>query len=32
MSKKEQIREAAIKIIAKEGFYNATTDKISKEA
>lgn len=32
MSKKELIREAAIKVIAIEGFFNATTDKISKEA
>lgn len=32
MSKKEQIRLAAIKIIAKEGFFHATTDKIAKES
>ncbi len=32
MPKKEQIREAAIKIIARDGFFNATTDKIAKEA
>lgn len=32
MGKKEQIRQAAIKVIAKEGFFNATTDKIAKEA
>jgi len=32
MSKKDQIRKAAIKVIAKEGFFNATTDKIAKEA
>lgn len=32
MAKKEQIRLAAIKIIAKEGFYNATTDEIAREA
>ncbi|KJS79977.1 MAG: hypothetical protein JM58_19405 [Peptococcaceae bacterium BICA1-8] len=32
MPKKDQIRMAAIKVIAKEGFFNATTDKIAKEA
>jgi len=32
MTKKEQIRIAAIKVIAREGFFNATTDKIAKEA
>jgi len=32
VAKKEQIRLAAIKVIAKEGFFNATTDKIAKEA
>ncbi len=32
MSKKEQIREAAVKIIARDGFFNATTDKIATEA
>lgn len=32
MSKKELIRVAAIKIIADEGFFSATTDKIAKEA
>jgi TetR/AcrR family fatty acid metabolism transcriptional regulator len=32
MTKKDQIRIAAIKVIAKEGFFNATTDKIAKEA
>jgi TetR/AcrR family fatty acid metabolism transcriptional regulator len=32
MSKKEQIRAAAVKVIASEGFFNATTDKIAKEA
>jgi len=32
VQKKEQIRMAAIKVIAKEGFFNATTDKIAKEA
>ena len=29
MSKKEQIRAAAVKIIARDGFFNATTDKIA---
>lgn len=32
MSKKELIRMAAVKIIADEGFFLATTDKIAKEA
>lgn len=32
MSKKELIRTAAVKIIADEGFFAATTDKIAKEA
>jgi TetR/AcrR family fatty acid metabolism transcriptional regulator len=32
MSKKEQIRAAAVKIIARDGFFNATTDKIAAEA
>src|SRR5690554_2593021 len=30
--KKEWIRKAAISIIAREGFYNCTTDKIAEEA
>lgn len=32
MPKKELIRKAAVKIIADEGFFSATTDKIAKEA
>ncbi|MBK5261125.1 MAG: helix-turn-helix transcriptional regulator, partial [Peptostreptococcaceae bacterium] len=32
MSKKELIRVAAVKIIADEGFFSATTDKIAKES
>jgi TetR/AcrR family fatty acid metabolism transcriptional regulator len=32
MSKKELIKDAAVRIIARDGFFNATTDKISKEA
>ena len=32
MPKKESIRKAAVKIIADEGFFSATTDKIAKEA
>lgn len=32
MSKKEQIRTAAVKIIARDGYFNATTDKIAAEA
>ena len=32
MPKKESIRKAAVKIIAEEGFFSATTDKIAKEA
>lgn len=32
MPKKEAIRKAAVKIIAEEGFFSATTDKIAKEA
>ncbi|HHY38885.1 MAG TPA: TetR/AcrR family transcriptional regulator [Clostridia bacterium] len=31
-SKKEQIRQAAITVIAREGFHAATTDKIASEA
>lgn len=31
-SKKEQIREAAISVICKEGFHKATTDQIAKKA
>jgi len=31
-TKKDQIRVAAIKVIAQEGFFNATTDKIAKES
>lgn len=32
MAKKEHLRLAAIKVIAREGFFYATTDKIAKEA
>jgi TetR/AcrR family fatty acid metabolism transcriptional regulator len=32
MSKKEQIRTAAVKIIARDGYFNATTDKIAAQA
>ncbi|MDZ7672112.1 MAG: TetR/AcrR family transcriptional regulator [Halanaerobiales bacterium] len=31
-NKKELIREAALKVIAKEGFYNTKTSKIAEEA
>ena len=32
MSKKEQIRTAAVKIIARDCYFNATTDKIAAQA
>ncbi|MDD2401984.1 MAG: TetR/AcrR family transcriptional regulator [Clostridia bacterium] len=32
MSKKDMIKDASIKLIARDGYFNATTDKISKEA
>ena len=32
MNKKEIIREAAIKVMAKKGFYNTKTSEIANEA
>jgi TetR/AcrR family fatty acid metabolism transcriptional regulator len=32
LNKKELIRQAAIKVIAEEGFFSSTTDRIAKEA